>query len=242
MIRERRKYVSPHKVVPGEEDDPEEGSMGQGDFAIIKHSYDPRKDPLKSRPHDRIVGENEFIKLFEVYKPAQKDWQSIEYVQTTVKSRMGLGQHIPIHFRAELNKTSEDSLSVQYANPPWQSIIKQFPPVIKYDYNEIGREHFKSLDMKLPDAQSKIDSWLVENSIEDYCLRQILKMCTYISTVRKIEILSLKADFFMDTNDRVWLFDVRDIVWRGKKQSFADESQIASLKQKLEEQHKRIKF
>jgi hypothetical protein len=55
-------------------------------------------------------------------------------------------------------------------------------------------------------------------------------MCTYISTVRKIEILSLRADFYMDTNDRVWLFDVRDIVWRGKKKSFADESLIASLK------------
>ena len=64
----------------------------------------------------------------------------------------------------------------------------------------------------------------MENSKEDYCLRQILKMCTYISTVRKIEILSLRADFYMDTNDRVWLFDVRDIVWRGKKKSFADES------------------
>lgn len=53
--------------------------MGQTDFAVIKHLYDP-KNPAKNHPFDRIVNEAELIKLFEVYKPTQKDWQSIEYV------------------------------------------------------------------------------------------------------------------------------------------------------------------
>jgi hypothetical protein len=37
--------------------------------------------------------------------------------------------------------------------------------------------------------------------------------------VRNNEILSMKADFYVDANGLIWFFYARDIVWREKKQS-----------------------
>lgn len=44
----------------------------------------------------------------ETYKPAAKEWQSIESIQTCVKAKIGLGKYIPIHYRAELNSKEEN--------------------------------------------------------------------------------------------------------------------------------------
>lgn len=128
------------------------------------------------------------------------------------------------------------------------SILKSHPPVCKYDYRKIGANFAKQLEeskeQKLEplEIEQKVEQWLIDYSPEDYCLRQILKMCYYISTVRKIEILSMKADFYIDTNDKVWFFFSKDIIWRNRKLSFSEIQHIDNAKKDIEDKRAKRKL
>jgi hypothetical protein len=45
----------------------------------------------------------------DTYKPVNvtREWQALECIQACIKAKMGLGRHIPIDFRLELDKTLE---------------------------------------------------------------------------------------------------------------------------------------
>jgi hypothetical protein len=107
-------------------------------MAVIRYLFDPFD--YKKGPFDRIVSEADFNKLFESHKIASKEWLSIECIQSTVKAKYGLGRHIPIHFRAELNINQEKLIAHQYNTNLSVGIMQQNPPVIKYEYDKIGRE------------------------------------------------------------------------------------------------------
>lgn len=85
--------------------------------------------------------------------------------------------------------------------------MRQSPPLLKYDYKKIGIEYSDSLimasegEINYREIDTKTEQWLIKHAPEDYCLRQVLKMCHYVSSVRKHEILSMHADFYVDTND-----------------------------------------
>ena len=46
---------------------------------------------------------------------------------------------------------------------------------------------------------------------EEYCQKQCMKYCYYISKVKGIEILKFRAEFMKDENGFIWLFYCRDI-------------------------------
>jgi hypothetical protein len=50
----------------------------------------------------------------ESYKPISKEWQSIECITSCIKSRIGLGKHIPINFKAELDIAEEEHIQQLY--------------------------------------------------------------------------------------------------------------------------------
>ena len=58
---------------------------------------------------ERICNESEFIRFMDTYKPVNvtREWQALECIQACIKAKMGLGRHIPIDFRLELDKTQE---------------------------------------------------------------------------------------------------------------------------------------
>ena len=58
---------------------------------------------------------------------------------------------------------------------------------------------------------------IVNGEDQTYCEKQCLKYCYYISQVWGIEVLQLKAEFLKDENGFIWLFYVRDIFTRTKK-------------------------
>jgi hypothetical protein len=89
-------------------------------MAIVRHNT-----------YARIVTETEFLRLIEGYKPTVKEWQTIESIQTCVKAKVGLGTHIPIHFRAELNKSEESKITNEFKT---SKHLQQFPPILKYEY------------------------------------------------------------------------------------------------------------
>jgi len=77
------------------------GSMQVSDMAIVRYKYDPLE--VMTASFERVVSETEFARLMDSYKPGAKEWRAIECIQTCVKARFGLGKHIPIHFRAQLD-------------------------------------------------------------------------------------------------------------------------------------------
>jgi hypothetical protein len=57
----------------------------------------------------------------------------------------------------------------------------------------------------------------MENDKEKYCLKQVHKMCFYIATVHKIEIVRMKVEFLSDELKTIWFSHARDIFSRPLK-------------------------
>ena len=213
-VRERRKFINREKA-----DQQQEQLSPVADVVILRYLADQASN---TKPLERVLNEKEFkAYMAAVGKGSQPQ---VECIQSCVKTKFGLGRHIPLHFRQELNTEHEVKLHNEYHRKG--STLVQHPPLVKYDYQDIGRDFMNNLKASQPDIsrrdlESKTEQWLQTNAPEDYCLRQILKMCHYISQVRQIEILQMKADFYVDSNDQIWFFYAREIVWRNKRLSLS---------------------
>lgn len=127
-------------------------------MAIIRYLYDPI-DVIK-QPFERVLTEAEFTAQYNTFKPTSKEWQSIECVQSTVKANRGLGKYIPIHYRAELDSLIESKLMHELSVKASANILRQNPPVVKYDYEKIGGAYLHSLKemgMSPEDQELKLD-------------------------------------------------------------------------------------
>ena len=144
-VRERRKFVNRQKQnifmndFDSQIDKPyDERSFASADFAIFRHYYDPYD--TQRRKFERVVNEAEFSKFFDGIKQEKKDLlNSIQCVQTCVKSKIGLGQHIPVHFRVELLSELEERINTEFMDQT--SVLKTYPPVFKYDFRSIGHDY-----------------------------------------------------------------------------------------------------
>ena len=94
---------------------------------------------------------------------------------------------------------------------------------IEYPYYNIGsylEKRVERVAAKLKrkfgflETQRAIEEILEIESPKDYCLRLIMKMGHWLTTVRKIELLSLKADFYQDDNGKVYLTYVSECIVR----------------------------
>lgn len=116
-----------------------------------------------------------------------------------------MGRHIPIDFKIQLSLHEETQITKEVSSR--LSLLSSNPPTVKYSYLDIGKEigiqiqENSEKDLPPKELSLQIEQQLAKHSPEDYCLRQILKMCHYISVVRNQEILSMKADFYVDMND-----------------------------------------
>lgn len=62
----------------------------------------------------------------------------------------------------------------------------------------------------------------MERSPKDYCLRQILKMGHYLSMVRQVELLSIEANFYKDSNGKIWFCHASNILTRPKNKNTSE--------------------
>ena len=105
-------------------------------------------------------------------KSGSLELTSLKCVQSCIKAKHGLGQHIPIHFRMELDIDEETQITSQSQG------IKMNELQLKYDFRTIGQQYLQSLEGQLEaEKEAKVNKWLIENAVEDYCLKQVLKMC-----------------------------------------------------------------
>ena len=153
-VRERRKQVNKQKLMqrlltatPAAIEQEEEGTSQQAilDLAILRHFQDPKETRVK-KPFVKVCNESDFNRFMDSYKPATvtREWQSLECIQACIKAKMGLGRHIPIHFRLELDHDTELTRLNEYQRE--NSLLNQNPPTVKYDYALVGAEYAKTLE------------------------------------------------------------------------------------------------
>jgi hypothetical protein len=54
-------------------------------------------------------------------------------------------------------------------------------------------------------------------------------MCYYLQKVQKQEVLSMKCDFYRDTNNKIWLFYANDILTRERICNEAEKLEAQAL-------------
>jgi len=69
----------------------------------------------------------------------------------------------------------------------------------------------------------------------DFCLKQVLKMCYYLQKVQKQEVLSMKCDFYRDTNNKIWLFYANDILTRERICNEAEKLEAQALEKQKQQ-------
>lgn len=145
----------------------DERAYSAHDFAIFRYFYDHKDRSGRKQPYERVVAEAEFSKFMEGFSREKKEHlNSLECIQSCIKAKRGLGRHIPIFFRCELQEKEEGKIKNQFISDT--SILRQAPPSVKYDYRKIGREYEqqqKRLDPKL--EQQELDH-KVEQHLQDY--------------------------------------------------------------------------
>lgn len=84
-------------------------------------------------------------------------------------------------------------------------IVEFFAPIddenpekpIKYDFRALGD-----------------DEDLIRNNEEGYCLKQVYKMCYYVSKLYQFEILRMRCEFAKDFHGTIWFQYASTIVVR----------------------------
>jgi len=69
----------------------------------------------------------------------------------------------------------------------------------------------------------------------DFCLKQVLKICYYLQKVQKQEVLSMKCDFYRDTNNKIWLFYANDILTRERICNEAEKLEAQALEKQKQQ-------
>ena len=90
-------------------------------------------------PIVKVVNEAQFINMMEE-KATSRQWRALECIQTCVKSRRGLGKHIPVNFEMQIDYN--DQLVLQKAVKSNDTkFLKGKRLALEYDYNAIGKEY-----------------------------------------------------------------------------------------------------
>lgn len=58
------------------------------------------------------------------------------------------------------------------------------------------------------------DKYLIRNNPQQYCLKQVYKMCYYLKKMHNYEIIQMKCQFAKDDNSTIWFQYAEDIYVR----------------------------
>ena len=127
----------------------------------------------------RPFNEVEFLKIM-AKRTNDEYWKTINFIQTWIKSKIGIGNHIVIDFYARINQ-------------------KKHSRHIQYNFRRF-----------------KADEYLLSHNQQDYWLKQVVKMCFYISKLYGYEVIRLKAIFLQDDEGIIWLHSIEKWITRIK--------------------------
>ncbi|CAI2362192.1 unnamed protein product [Moneuplotes crassus] len=136
------------------------------------------KQPFISKIY-KPVSENEFLRVM-TRRPNDDYWKKIEFIQTCVKAKKGIGENIKIDFYSRISK--------EY---PMNHIVYNF-------------------------RKFKADQWLMKHNPKEYCRKQVIKMCYYISKLYNYEILRMQCTFLADDDGLIWFSKVENCFVRVK--------------------------
>ncbi|TNV84066.1 hypothetical protein FGO68_gene12787 [Halteria grandinella] len=204
------KKNSPNNQQPQQQQSLQESSSCKESVLI---RYRPKKSDPPSSLRDKcfkavkIATESQFMAEF-TRKHNDPYWNSLECIQTCVKSAQGLGKHFLEQFRAKI---------------PQKQIYGDLERDLNYDFRGIGSEYegevLKQIEQttkhpSLLDIQNKIEEKLRLTDPAAYCKRVCMKISHYLLQLYSIELLQMDADFHMDDNGKMWLFYARNVVVR----------------------------
>ena len=96
-------------------------------------------------------------------------------------------------------------------------------PIIVNFYAPITKEG-RDVKIVYDTKQFPSDSVLIKHDEQEYCLKLVYKMCYFIQTHHKFDILRMKCHFVKDDNKVIWLQYVKDI-WSRQTFQFDQEDQ-----------------
>lgn len=133
----------------------------------------------------RVLSDTEFINEFKRSK-SNPFWQTIQSIQTTIKTKLGLGKPFTFTFNAPCYK--RDSVS--------GNVVQCYDGEIEFDFKQFGINN---------------DTLLMQHSPVAYCLKVCHKIGFYLMKIHDKQLLRMKVEFYQDDHGRIWLFNCLDI-------------------------------
>ena len=109
-------------------------------------------------------------------------------------------------------------------------VVQFFAPVdevnpdkqIKYDFRSLGE-----------------DEELIRNDDEKYCLKQVYKMCYYISKLYQYEVLRMRCEFAKDFHGTIWFQYASSIVVRPNMNAMQANDKAAKRMTQINDAHRK---
>lgn len=80
-----------------------------------------------------VLSENQFFALMGL-KQAAREWVSIDFIQTCVKSNYGIGQHLPLHFSMQIDLDDQRRMLGSLSEIGIKTSLE-------YNFKQIGKEY-----------------------------------------------------------------------------------------------------
>ena len=152
--------------------------MHYKDAILIRYKND------NEQTYVRVLSDTEFINEFK-RRANDSFWLTIDSIQTTIKSRIGLGKPFIFTFNSPCYK--KDTATDQ--------IVQSYDGDIEFDFRQFGMN----------------DYLLMMNSPVAYCLKTCHKIGYYLQKIHDQHLLRMKVEFYQDENGKIWLFSATEI-------------------------------
>jgi hypothetical protein len=184
--------------------------------------------------------EQEFNNEFTKRRETDVFWKGVSEIQTTLKSKVGIGRPLKFQFTAPLFEKEKkgsngfNPLSFLSSDPKMERAEKkgQSRPM----KGEPGAIHLvdnnydiENLDVDFDFKQFGEDASLMRSQPVSYCIKVCHKIGFYVQEIYQYQILRMNVEFYQDDNGKIYLFHASDIYVREAKKA------TRAQKKKMEE-------
>ncbi|CAI2385609.1 unnamed protein product [Moneuplotes crassus] len=151
----------------------------------------------------KILNNKDFITIFSL-RENEPYWNSVKFVQSNVKSKIGIGKKIPFLFLFDMEMDNSENENPNEAQLQPKEVLKHTKNIPLKEYEEINY-----IDSQVEDISQLQGKQL--------CYQYCLRIGYYLQKVHGIEILMMTTEFTIDDDGVLWLTDARDISVRFRR-------------------------
>eukprot|EP00347_Sterkiella_histriomuscorum_P006724 403351677 len=165
--------------------------MQYKDAIIIRFKSESKDD--SNQEYVRVLSDTEFLNEFK-RRANDGFWNTIDMIQTTIKSKIGLGKPFNFTFNSPCYKK----------DPVTGNIVQSYDGDIDFDFKQFNGSGSAS-------SNPQSDHSLMTNSPTAYCLKVCHKIGFYLLKIHDLQLLRMKIEFYQDEYGRIWLFNANEI-------------------------------